>query len=52
MAFVLRQIKNEIHQMGKSLKQMLLELVQVTVSFFFYLDEISNEAVMAQIPRF
>ena len=36
--------------MGKSIKQKLFELVQVTVPIFFL--NLKNEAVIAQIPRF
>ena len=45
-ASAIRPRKNDIHWRGKSMKQKLLELVQVTVPNF---DEIwKNEAVMAQ----
>ena len=37
--------KDEIDRMGKSIKQKLLEIVQVNVQFFFMKSE--NEAVMA-----
>ena len=30
--------KNEIHRMGKSLEQKLLETVQVTVIYFFFYE--------------
>ena len=32
--------KNQLHPRAKSLLQQLLQMIQVTVPFFFYFDEI------------
>ena len=45
--------KNVLHRRGKIMKQTLLEMVQVTITIFFYFDEIGKmKHLQSQKPRF